>query len=108
MLNKTIAENRKNYKEYLKGKRVVIVGPAPSIVGSDQRDLIDSYDVVVRLNRALPVPEHLKKDVGTRTDVLYNCMNPSNECGGRIDVDFLLKSGVKFLVSPYAPIQEQQ
>lgn len=104
---KVIAQNRYNYRNYLKGQRVVIVGPAPSILNSEQHDLIESYDVVVRLNRALPLPEKLKKDVGERTDVLYNCMNPSNECGGKIDIKVLKENGVKFLVSPYAPVQDE-
>ena len=102
---KQISQNRKDYSKFLKGKRIVVVGPAPTIVGSKQHDLIDSYDIVVRLNRALPIPEHLKEDIGERTDVLYNCMNPSNECGGKIDIHLLESIGVKFLVSPYAPIE---
>ncbi len=60
------------YARYLAGKRVVLVGPAPTVVGSRQRDLIESHDVVVRVNHALPVPEHLRPDVGSRTDVLYH------------------------------------
>lgn len=100
-----IAKTRQKYCEYLKDKRVVIVGPAPSILNSKQQHLIDSYDVIVRLNRALPLPEHLKVDIGSRTDVLYNCMNPSNECGGKIDTELLNKLGVKFLVSPYSPLK---
>ncbi|MEI6891613.1 MAG: glycosyltransferase family 29 protein [Pontiella sp.] len=62
------------YANYLKNKRVVIVGPAPSIDGSMQHDLIESYDVVVRVNEALPIPKGHEEDVGTRTDVLYHCM----------------------------------
>jgi len=63
------------YNKYLLGKRVVIVGPASSIVGTKQGPYINSYDVIVRINDALPVPEDLKEDVGTRCDVLYSNMN---------------------------------
>jgi len=63
---------RRAYGRYLAGKRVVLVGPAPSIEGSRQRDLIESHDVVARVNHALPVPAHLRPDVGCRTDVLYH------------------------------------
>lgn len=101
--SRQIDEVRQQYQEYLKGKRVVIVGPAPTIVGTRQREVIDSYDVVVRLNKALPLPQTLVDDIGTRTDVLYNCMNPSPECGGEISVDILEANGVKFLVAPYPP-----
>lgn len=99
----SISEVRKQYRDYLDGKRVVIVGPAPSVVGSNQGTIIDSYDIVVRLNKALPIPHGLKNDIGTRTDVLYNCMNPSPECGGEIKTDILTENGVKFLVAPYPP-----
>lgn len=100
----SIEKNRDSYRKFLKGKKVAIVGPAPSILNSNQADLLNSYDVIVRLNKALPVPENLQKDVGSRTDVLYNCMNPSQECGGLIDTELLHKLGVKYLVSPYAPL----
>lgn len=92
---------RDEYAKFLKGKRVVLVGPAPSVIDSNQCDIIDSFDIVVRLNKALPIPKELYKDIGTKTDVLYNCMNPSPECGGVISQSNLNKSGVKFLVSPY-------
>jgi len=95
---------RNKLSSYLKGKRVVIVGPAPSVVGSEQAALIDSYDVVVRLNKALPIPKDLQKDVGTRTDILYNCMNPSDDCGGIISIPLITKCGVKFVVGAYPPI----
>jgi hypothetical protein len=65
------------YRQYLESKTVVIVGPASSIVGTRQCNKIDSYDVVVRINDALPVPEELVDDIGTRTDVLYSNMNPN-------------------------------
>jgi hypothetical protein len=55
-------------KDYLNGKTVALVGPAESIKGSKNGELIDSHDVVVRLNYAKisdPV------DCGTRTDVIY-------------------------------------
>ena len=104
IFKKKLTNNREAYLKYLKGKRVVVVGPAPSIVGSKQREFIDSFDIVVRLNKAVPVPLTLIDDIGTRTDVLYNCMNPSEECGGQINVKNLRNNGVKFLVAPYGPI----
>ena len=99
-------KTRASYREFLKGKRVVLVGPAPSILDTSQGADIDAFDVVVRLNKALPLPEHLLKDIGTRTDVLYNCMNPGDECGGKIVFDVLKKNKVKYLVGAYPPLEE--
>jgi len=64
----------KDYSNYLNNKKVVIVGPAPHIVGSNQHDLIESYEIVVRVNTGFNIPEKLEKDIGTRTDVLYTSL----------------------------------
>lgn len=96
---------REKLSRYLKGKRVVVVGPAQSVVGSGQGKLIDSYDVVVRLNKALPVSKSMTEDIGSRTDILYNCMNPSDECGGIIPIGLLQKLNVKFVVGAYPPLE---
>jgi len=53
---------------YLYNKRVVLVGPAPSL--KDSGVTIDNYDIVVRMNSALPITEDLYKDVGYKTNVL--------------------------------------
>jgi hypothetical protein len=53
---------------YLKGKRIALVGPAKSIEGSNNGAYIDSHDVVVRLNHAKignPI------DSGSKTNVIY-------------------------------------
>ncbi|NMA23663.1 MAG: hypothetical protein GX938_09200 [Spirochaetales bacterium] len=55
----------------LVGKRVVIVGPAGYVQGMGE--VIDSYDVVVRVNHALPIA--FPEDYGTRTDVLYHILS---------------------------------
>jgi hypothetical protein len=105
-LEEDMTLSRIRYAEYLKGKRVAIIGPAPSILNSKQKTKLESYDVIVRLNKAVPVPYDLVDDIGKRTDVLYNCMNPCQECGGFIDIDLLHKQGVKFLVAPYTHYKE--
>ncbi|MCK5614087.1 glycosyltransferase family 29 protein [Candidatus Pacearchaeota archaeon] len=93
------------FNEELKGKRVVIVGPAPKVAFSNQGELIDSYDFVARVNKALPVPENLKQHIGTRTDLFYHCLNQAeNWGGGKIDKDLLEKSGVKWVCSPYGAV----
>ncbi len=62
------------YYKYLKGKRVILVGPAGYLKGSGQGEWIDSFDVVVRMNLSCPVAEELKQDIGSRTDVLYHTL----------------------------------
>ena len=36
-----------NLDEYLSNKKVIIVGPSPSILTREDGSLIDSYDVVI-------------------------------------------------------------
>ena len=55
------------------GRRVVITGPSKSIIGQGQGKLIDSYDLVVRVNWQWPIMEEHIPDLGRRMDVLYHC-----------------------------------
>lgn len=57
------------------GKRVALVGPSQTLIGNAQGRLIDSFDLVVRINHQWPIPTELKADLGTRMDVLYHCCN---------------------------------
>ena len=58
-------------KEYLEGKTVAFVGPAPYLKGTNTGELIDSYDVVVRIQHGIPNNE----DYGSRTDIIQSCLN---------------------------------
>ena len=89
------------YKEYLTDKNVVLVGPSPSICGTKLGYLIDIFDVIVRMNKAVPPAVTMYNDVGIYTDVLYNCLEPSPNSGGHIDVNMWKKEGVKWVCSPY-------
>jgi len=52
-----------------RGKRVALIGPAP--IEEDARDIVQSCDIVVRLNHALPIPPEVSAKTTDRTDVLY-------------------------------------
>lgn len=64
-----------DYYSFFRDKCVVLVGPAGSIIGTKQGKVIDTYDIVVRINDALPIPKELYDDIGTRCDILYSNMN---------------------------------
>lgn len=93
-----------SFADFVRDKTVVLVGPAPSIIGTKQGKYIDSFDIIIRLNKALPIPEHLKEDIGSKTDILYNCLNPKPHCGGKINFEVLKKNNVEYLCCPYPPI----
>lgn len=66
--------DNKTYGKFLKGKKVVLVGPSWENKGSNLGKLIDSYDVVVRMNMGMSYSNKLEKDMGRRTDILYCSM----------------------------------
>ena len=60
------------YKNLVKNKNVALVGPASSIAGSKNGELIDSHDIVVRLNYA---KIQNKEDSGSKTNIIYYAIN---------------------------------
>ncbi len=90
-----------DFHRFVAGKSVAVVGPATTIVGSKQRDKIESHDIVIRMNKAMPVPQSLEEDTGTRCDVFYHCMSERPEEGGKIDEAMLEGAGVKWFCSTY-------
>ncbi len=72
------------FTDYLRGKSVVLTGPASYMIGGGRGAAIDGHDVVVRLNFQWPVPAALSPDLGERLDVLFHC------CNGDFPVERLL------------------
>lgn len=65
----------KEYTKFLNNKRVVLVGPSWHIKQKKQGKLIDSYDVVVRMNLGYRIPDKLISCMGKKMDVLYSSLN---------------------------------
>lgn len=96
-----------DYLDQLEGKRVIIVGPAPEkeyVNGFG--GFIDSFDLIVRVNRGWNMSKEHPSIFGSRTDILYHCLDSSPENGGMIDLDFLIKSGCTNIVSPYPSVTD--
>lgn len=71
------AQASADFSEFVAGRSVALVGPAASLMGRGQGELIDSHDIVVRLNLGCPVHAGQERDLGFRTDVLYHVLfNP--------------------------------
>ena len=57
---------------------------------------------MVRLNKSLPLPQSRFKDIGCRTDILYNSLNTSDFPGeNNISEKFFIKNKIQFLCMPY-------
>jgi len=56
-------------------KSVALICPAPHIERIHQRDYINKFDVIVRVNRSLPIPDKIKRNTSARCNVLYIARN---------------------------------
>jgi len=62
-------------KVLLEGKRVALVGPAPTLVGTGMGKYLDSFDVVCRINELAAF--NLEEDYGHKCDVLFHSFSSS-------------------------------
>lgn len=89
-------------EDVFKGKRVAVVGAADSAFEKENGDYIDSFDIIVRVNKAPHSwsPEKAKF-IGRRTDVLFHSFYENTDSGGGpIDFELFEQQGIKFIVNP--------
>ena len=110
----TYAYGRYTESEYLQSiahKNIIIVGPAGYLQGQGKGAWIDSFDLVVRVNHAIPI--EFPEDYGTRTDILYHILshrNPALSHKLLIDKEEVIawkNAGVKWLVSRHSAISKR-
>ena len=66
-------------EKYFEGKRVVIVGPSKSLKGTKQSEFIDSFDIVVRVNKGWWPATDLDSEVQSLLgECLYECTGFEN------------------------------
>ena len=85
------------YFDFLKGKRVAIVGPASYLKQLDTGPFIDNFDVVVRINRGMELINSYSYSIGQRTDILYNCLIKSPDNGGDLNIKNYHAHGVQWV-----------
>jgi hypothetical protein len=91
----------KSYEGFFKNKTVAIIGPSPSIKDTDNgEDIEKHYDIIVRINKGWKHSVELDKYIGRRTDVLYNCIDNNEECGGVINTEYVKNTGLKLIIDP--------
>ena len=102
LLNHYFNQYDKMFVKYIENKSVALVGPAQSILNTNNGHIIDKFDMIVRLNKSLPLPDHLKNDIGTRTDIIYNSLNRTDYPGqNNLDTNLYKNHGVSFVCSSY-------
>lgn len=89
-----------NFNDYIRSKKVAIVGPAEYMTGCNLGQEIDSHDVVVRINRSIELCEKYKDDIGERTDILYSCLIEKSANAGKINPDSYKSLGIEWVCIP--------
>lgn len=99
LLSNTLT-SEEEFKTYVRNKKIAIIGPAPSVKDTENGQFIESeYDIIIRINKQWQHSHELDKYIGKRTDILYNCLDYRDDCGGELDIDYL-KNNIHFLVCP--------
>ena len=87
-----------NLKDFLKDKKVILVGPSESLLKNKNKEFIESFDIIVRVNRGIEPTDKYGEYVGERTDILYNCMLEHPDNGWKIDSNYFASKKLKFVV----------
>ena len=96
-----------NYAEIIRDKTIALVGPASYLENSKWGKEIDSYDLVIRINRGIELIDNYSSDIGLRTDILYSCLIEDPENAGIIDpILFSEKYNLKFIcTTPFSNLK---
>ncbi len=99
----TASYTKKFDMDMFTGKRIAIIGAANSAYNTNRGSFIDSFDFVVRVNKAPLLLKEGKgaKDIGTKLDVLFHSFFENDYSGGG-PLDFALydKLGVRYVINP--------
>ncbi len=94
-------------KKVLKDKRVAIIGAADSALQNQNGDFIESFDVIIRVNKALHTWEPMHEVfLGKRTDILFHSFYENEYSGGGpINFTSFRDLGMKYLVHPDSSVK---
>ena len=70
--------NEEDFRKWITGKSVALVGPAASAEQFKNGKKIDSYDLVARV-KSFYVPENKREVYGSRVDLLYTDNHETND-----------------------------
>jgi len=90
------------FNDEIRGKKIIIVGPAPYLGDYNLGKFIDSFDIVVRVNKGHQMTVEPNK-YGSRTDILFHCVSQIYENGGEVNNDLIRDKKIKkiFCAYPY-------
>lgn len=89
-----------DFENHIKNKTVALVGPADYLEFLDTNKnltLINSADVVIKMNRGFDLSEKYFHLIGDRVDIFYNSLKEDCVNGGILDVEKIVKANVKHI-----------
>ena len=86
--------------EIIDNKNIALVGPAKYMLNSNLGKEIDQHDIVIRINRGIESTNLYFKDIGSKTDIWYSCLIERAQQTGKIDIEKLKKSNIKYVIAP--------
>jgi hypothetical protein len=93
------------FQRFLQKKRVILIGPSVTVQECFLGNFVESFDLVVRLNKSLPIPTIMQEHIGRRTDILYNSLNTTDYLNeNNINPFFFRNQNVKYVRCPYPPV----
>lgn len=87
-------------EDFFRNKRVAIIGGADSVLKEKLGEYIDSFDVVVRINKGVEIIEAQSQYVGCRTDVLFHAFYDvkGDKGSSPVTIDLWSKKNVGLLI----------
>lgn len=91
-----------NPDKIFKGKRIAIIGAASSAYEKELGKYIDSFDLVIRINKALTTWKNENEVfIGTKTNILFHSFYENNQSGGGpLDFQLYEQRNVQYVVNP--------
>lgn len=86
---------------FFEGKSIAIIGGADSVFAEKRGAYIDSFDIVVRINKGIESDTKNSEYLGKRTDILFQGLDDLPHCCGKVEPMEWLKRGVKSVIFPY-------
>ena len=85
-----------DFKDLIYNKHVIFVGPASTLIGSNNKKFIDSFDTIIKTNGLVPISDELISDYSDRCDILY--CNISYTKLGKLYLNHYKKIKLQYLV----------
>lgn len=92
--NKYLNTSDLQYKEIIENKTVAIIGPSNSLL--NQKDQIDNFDIVIRMNQEEPLEKSFADFIGTKMDINYFGGGLIHNRKEKV-FDFINESKIKFV-----------